>query len=173
MMPGVFHYRRHEWTDTAPGGSTGNHPVEAFIHYDSTPDAERVVNLAMQKNAMRNILRSHVSGNGWADIGYHYVIFQPWGNLSIARVFDARPVDRIPAAQLNHNTNTLAIQVYAGPGDKLKPLTQRAILALLKRYPGVRTLGGHRDVVATACPGDVIYNHIPALARKASLRVFR
>jgi hypothetical protein len=77
----------------------------------------------------------------------------------------------IPAAQLNHNTHTLAIVVIGHGGkDPLKADTRRAIVEILHRYPVLQAFGGHRDVVATECPGDRFYARIPELARTAGLR---
>ena len=167
--PHIRVYTREDWgARPAKSMSPQFPPREAFIHYDSTPDAEQVRTLKEQKRAMREIQYYHQVNNGWSDIGYHFVIFQPYGNIKYARVFEARPVKCVPAAQAGHNSGTLAIQVYAGPGDKLKTSTEWAIIQLLREdfANRVRTLGGHRDVVSTACPGDVICRRIPELARR-------
>lgn len=174
--PHIKVYDRHDWGAKSPGAmSVQGLPVEAFIHYDSTPNAEQVKSLAAQKAVMREIQHYHQVNRGWSDIGYHFVVFQPYGNIKFARVFEARPVYNVPAAQLGHNTGTLAIQVYAGPGDKLKKSTEWAIIQLLRESYArkVRKLGGHRDVVATSCPGDVIYRRIPEIANRAHLNTYK
>jgi hypothetical protein len=129
--------------------------------------------------AMRAIQRFHMDTRGWDDIGYNYVAFQPYGNRKYARIFEGRGWDDIPAAQEYHNTDTVACAVM-GMFDglhELKDNTRWAITLLYKwvdRQVGgtMRTLGGHRDVVATSCPGDDLYRHIPTIARNANLRVY-
>lgn len=174
--PHIRVYTREDWgARPAKSMTFQSPPREAFIHYDSTPDAEHVRSLKAQKRAMREIQYYHQVNNGWSDIGYHFVIFQPYGNIKYARVFEARPVKYVPAAQAGHNTGTLAIQVYAGPGDKLKKSTEWAIIQLLREgfAHKVTRLGGHRDVVATSCPGDIIYRRIPELAHRTKLNTFK
>ncbi|HMJ97613.1 MAG TPA: hypothetical protein VK486_17325, partial [Thermoleophilaceae bacterium] len=79
---------------------------------------------------------------------------------------------KVPAAQLNHNRGTLAICVVAGPLDTITSRTRYVIERVLMLHPSVRTLGGHRDVVATSCPGEHLYHAIPRIARAAGVGVY-
>lgn len=156
-------------------------PHEVFIHHSDTAHAGGLDHLEEQKQAARIIQNFHMDVRGWSDIAYHYLIFQPYGNAEYARVFEGRMVKHVPAAQLGHNTGTIAVCVVGNfdHADKVKDNTVWAIAKLLteqRNKTGIHdphTIGGHRDVVQTTCPGDTLYGQIPRIARDAGLRVYR
>jgi hypothetical protein len=148
-------------------------PIEAFIHYSYDFSVGRFDTLAEQEAKMREIQRYHMDNNGWSDIGYAFVVFQPYGTLRRARAFQGRPTKYVPAAQANHNTRTLPICVVAGPDNEIKRNTRYVIEQLINRYPSVKVVGGHRDVVATSCPGDKLYAQIPTIARATGRKVYK
>lgn len=167
-------HSRSEWGARAPGPvATGNRPVrEAFIHH-SEDDYRDYDSLGKQQAKVRAIQDFHMDSKGWSDIGYHFLIFQPLNGIRTARIFRGRTnSDVVPAAQLNHNQHTLAVCVIGnGAIDDMKQSTMDAIVSVLHLYSTLTTLGGHRDVVATQCPGDLFYRRIPELARRAHLKV--
>jgi hypothetical protein len=180
-------FERHDW-HARPWRAFAlqDLPREGFIHHGAELNASDIDDLNEQAAAMRAIQNQHMDTDqlahgGASDIAYHYVVFQPFHAGVHARIFEGRPVHHVPAAQLNHNTGTLAICVYGDfeHHDTLKDNTRWAIECLLTRKPQktgaghVVTLGGHRDVVDTACPGDTLYAAIPTIARGAHLRLFR
>lgn len=169
-------YTRTEWKARPPGPvALGNRPLrEAFIHHSEDGDFAQWNTLEKQAAKMRAIQDFHMDGRGWSDFAYHFAVFQATGTLRAARIFRGRESSNVvPAAQLNHNSHTLAIVIIGnGDADPLKADTQRAILEILRRYPNLRTLGGHRQVVATDCPGARFFSAIPDLARRAGLRRF-
>jgi hypothetical protein len=172
----VVIYDRERWSARAPRPMTRqNLPREAFIHHSDEPDADHLVNLAGQAAHMRAIQNFHMGPErGWSDIGYHYVVFQPYGKLNRARIFEGRKAGFVPAAQLGHNTGTLAICIVGNlDHETIKPATREAIEQLLKIFPSVRTLGGHRDVTSTTCPGKHGYAAVPELAHSAGLKTYR
>lgn len=168
-------YSRSDWEAHAPTGGMAIQglPTEAFIHYADAADAPKLKSLAAQKAALRGIQRFHQGERGWSDIGYHYVVFQAYGLVPGARAFQARETRYVPAAQAGHNTGTLAICVYAGPGDDLKRNTRWLIEQIIEKYPSVRTVGGHKDVTSTDCPGPKIYSQISQIAKATGKRVYR
>lgn len=172
---GVRIYSRQEWGARPPAKSMSDQyrPSEAFIHYSDSPNASKLNNFAEQSAAVRAIQDFHINGRGWSDIAYHYVVAQPYFPLRRARVFRARNTAKVPAAQEGHNTGTIAICVLAGPGDKLKRNTRFAIEEILRLHSTVKTVGGHRQVVSTSCPGDEIYAAIPIIARAAGKKLYR
>jgi hypothetical protein len=145
---------RSDWTTNSGGGSLDGRKTEFFLHH--TVHGNRSWTRAQEREAMRQLWRHHVLTNGWADIGYHYVQFPS------SRIYRARPVQNIPAAQLNHNTGTIACAVV-GTNPILSVLQRRKLRALIRyhqeRRP-IKKLGGHRDVVSTECPGNRIYRWI-------------
>lgn len=154
-------FEREDWGYYTTGSlaQQGWNAHEVFIHH--TDDTAAGINsLEEQKTRMRDYQHFHIVGRGWNAIGYHYVVFPEFGSV-YARVFEGRPRYAVPAAQEGHNTGTLAICVV-GAGDARMDDSQRyAVVQLIKWLKDggapLRTLGGHRDVTATACPGDGIY----------------
>lgn len=164
-------YTRSDWGAHAPTGAMTpqSGPKEAFVHYADAAGASKVRSLAAQKEAMRSIQRFHQNERGWSDIGYHYVIFQSYGTIPGARAFKARDINYVPAAQAGHNTGTLAICVFAGPGDPLKRNTRWLIEKIIRDHPTVKKVGGHRDVTSTDCPGSAIYAELDKIAKGAGV----
>jgi hypothetical protein len=172
----VVIYDRERWRARAPRPMTRqNLPREAFIHHSDESDADHLIDLARQSQRMRAIQAFHMGPErGWSDIGYHYVVFQPYGKLNHARIFEGRRAGFVPAAQLGHNTGTLAICIVGNlDDDPVKPATRETIEQLLKLFPSVKTLGGHRDVTSTTCPGKHGYAAVPELAHAAGLKTYR
>lgn len=103
------------------------------------------------------IRRWHVDGNGWDDIGYHYVLRRD------GLVEEGRPVAQAGAHVSGHNANSIGICLVGGldvdgsPQNNFTPKQFDALYALLltlhHKFPGAEVLG-HRDFpgVAKACP---------------------
>jgi len=148
---------------------------EVFIHH--TDDTAAGINsLEEQKIRMRDYQNYHIGTKGWCAIGYHYVVFPEFGDV-YARIFEGRPRYKVPAAQQDHNTGTLAICVV-GAGNARMDDSQRYAVEVLIQWlkdggAPLRELGGHRDVVATACPGDGIYSKdLPIIRSATDLRKY-
>lgn len=100
----------------------------------------------------------------WNDIAYNFVVFQPYGRLRLARIFQGRPLGVMPASQQGHNDNP-SVCVVAAPGEPIKRATVRRLKSIYKRVP-CQSLKGHRDVSSSPCPGDLLYKALPEI-RKA------
>jgi len=110
----------------------------------------------------------HVDENGWADIGYHYVIGNgvAWGGYSAladGACADGRSVEYQGAHCRGVNTDSIGICVI-GKLDVNEPTTAqiRGLTGLLTelclRYNlTADDITGHRDHNATTCPGDRMY----------------
>lgn len=94
--------------------------------------------------------------NGWAGIGYHYVIHAD------GIIYRGRPEDKAGAhayqdAKHEANSDGIGICLVGNfmsshpTGTQLDALVE-LIRDIWKRYPGIPVIG-HRDVMATACPG--------------------
>lgn len=105
----------------------------------------------------RDIDRWH-RGQGWACIGYHYVIRRD-GTVEAGRQAD------LPGAHVEgHNAYTLAVCMVGGVDGRQRPdanftpeqyAALRALLVKLRRdWPGVTEVKGHRDFpgVKKDCP---------------------
>ena len=104
---------------------------------------------------VREVRDWHVSGNGWSDIGYHFVI-----ELDGA-VKNGRPLHRSGAGVKGHNAHSIHV-CYIGGMDKDKnakdtrtdaqrKALDQVINELKMDYP-TATIHGHNEFAAKACP---------------------
>lgn len=114
---------------------------------------------AIQAEIDANTIRKWHKGQGWADIGYHFVIKRD-GTLE-----SGRPLDQVGAHVANHNSYSVGICLVGGLANaapfkpennftKMQWITLRQLLKeLLQKYPDAKVLG-HRDFpkVAKVCP---------------------
>ena len=151
-------------------------PVRSKASVDKAPKREFFVHRSAfagmsvdtkpeQIATMRAMYHHHVNVNKWADLGYSFVVFQPYGKQKRPVVYEARGWKRLPAGQANHNTGTLAVCVVTLDED-IKPPTVRALnkLFLQSKCEVVR---GHKEVVATSCPGPKLMSLLDEIAKPA------
>jgi len=117
------------------------------------------------------IRRWHVDQNGWADIGYHWIIDRD-GMLA-----PGRPEATQGAHVRGHNADSIGICLLGGFGSnaddafvdhytQAQERTLRDLLAeIAARYPGL-TIHGHNEFAAKACPGFRAADWIGANARQ-------
>ena len=98
----------------------------------------------------------HVKGNGWQDIGYHFVVYRD-GTVHLGR-----PLEKQGAHCSGKNANSIGC-VYVGgcaadgktPKDTRTPEQKKAMLELtkelLQQYPNC-SIHGHREFANKACP---------------------
>ena len=168
-------YTRSKYNAPPLGRNMGRQlsPLEAFVHHTADAEGMSFNTKDEQVRKIRAIDHFHRNGRGWSMTGYHWLVFQKVGSRNVSRGFAVRPVLYVPAAQANHNTRTLAIAVV-GNGDK-EPMfddTVACIARIIRMYKNVRVVGGHRDVVATGCPGRNFYQRLPQIAHRAGVRVY-
>jgi N-acetylmuramoyl-L-alanine amidase len=118
-----------------------------ILHCAATPEGRDV--------KTETIKSWHVKGNGWSDIGYHFVI-----ELDGA-VKNGRPLHRSGAHTKGHNATSIGI-CYVGGMDKDKnPKDTRTeaqrkamdqLIADLKMDHPTATIHGHNEFAAKACP---------------------
>lgn len=129
---------------------------EIIIHATATrPDFMPGASTA---DRVAEIKRWHVEGNGWSDIGYHFLIDRD------GTVAKGRPVEIVGAHVKGHNTGTIGVSLFGGHGssetddfaEHFTPQQERALLDLLAelgdRY-GIEKITGHNQYAAKACPG--------------------
>lgn len=114
------------------------------------------------------IHESHL-GQGWAGIGYHFVIRKD-GTVELGR-----PVDCIGSHAYGENSHTVGIHL-CGNFEEAEPTaaqiesTAMLIADLAEDYNleiNTDTVVGHRDLMATACPGARLYAIIDIVRGKA------
>lgn len=102
----------------------------------------------------------HVQGNGWSDIGYHYLIHLD-GTISVGR-----PLEKIGAHCTGHNARSIGICYVGGcapdgntPKDTRTPQQREAIKKLISHFtlliPGI-AVHCHNEFAAKACPSFTI-----------------
>jgi len=95
-------------------------------------------------------------GNGWRDIGYHFVIYLD------GSVHAGRPIEQIGAHTRNHNANSIGICYIGGctadgktPKDTRTEAQKAALISLVKKLKGAypqATVHGHNEFANKACP---------------------
>ena len=98
----------------------------------------------------------HVTGRGWSDIGYHFVI------LLDGTIEEGRPLHRPGAHVKGLNTNSIGICYIGGVNEYHDPkdtMTEEQEIAfeqlycdLLDEYGDDITLHGHNEFANKACP---------------------
>ena len=131
------------------------------IHHAGFPDGDK-------DSSAEEIHKFHQEVNGWAGIGYHYVIRKD-GTIEQGR----KPL-AVGAHALHHNKNSVGICVagnfeVAKPNreqmDSLKLLT--AWLCQKYKLNPMRkgVIVGHRNLNDTACPGENLYKRLDEIRR--------
>ena len=163
----------------------------AFVHHTAGTNGYT----RLQAPAIvRAIELYHVKGNGWNDIGYNALVDRfgtvyegraggidanvvgahakgfNTGSFGIAVMGDFRTADP-PAAAVDALVRTLAWRLDLAHVDPLS--TFNGISSGNERFgPGIpvflRAISGHRDTGLTTCPGQRLYDLIPAIAKRVA-----
>ena len=129
---------------------------------------------------VRNIYLWHTQTNMWSDIGYNYLIAQD-GTIFKGRDPDKGEQDNVTGAHFcRKNTGTMGICLLGTYTDVAPTDTTVASLLMLISWkankdhlnplafkphgdlPLLGVIAGHRDGCSTECPGDKVYEKIPA-----------
>ena len=106
---------------------------------------------AAKKCSVADIHRWHKE-NGWSGIGYHFLVRKD------GKVYEGRPITKVGAHAYGYNGDSLGIcfegnfEVEKMP-DVQKEAGKELVAYVLKKYPSITRIVGHRDLMATACPG--------------------
>ncbi|WP_017625897.1 peptidoglycan recognition protein family protein [Nocardiopsis chromatogenes] len=111
------------------------------VHYSAGPPGQSV----------RSIQDFHMDGNGWADIGYNFLVD------TSGTAYEGRGWLTVGAHAAPYNTSHIGICFIGQDGDATGAAKAaiRALYDEANRRAG-RTLSktGHRDLNQTSCPGD-------------------
>lgn len=131
-----------------------------FVHYIGPgfaavggPNAERL--------QVQSFLRTHMLGNNWTDLGYHWyigrsgTIFQGRAPGDYGAHSGVTWANRNPGVCLDHGTGNIAA------GDFVTAEQIRSLLWLFAETNSTRAMG-HREVKSTACPGNPLMNLVAA-----------
>jgi N-acetylmuramoyl-L-alanine amidase len=162
---------RTSWTSTpTPADLPTLAPKRLTLHHTALAGFPAIAATQAQEAArMRVIWNSHVNGNGWSDIGYHFIV------MPSGRIFEARSERRRGAHDVVNDGLGIAFDGIFSSATISQQQYQSAVALctlLCKRYGfkdpvtpvptptadyGTRNLPlicGHRDRVATECPGS-------------------
>lgn len=147
--------------------------TELAVHHTVGPN--KAWTAAQERERMRALEAFHIDTNGWATIGYSWVIF-PSG-----RAYTGRGFKGLPAAQANENSGTWAIAFEGTFTNKEPPREARLKLQeFVERLLGYSDgklveLGGHREFPnqQTSCPGDALLEVVKRNRARFDLRAPR
>lgn len=125
---------------------------------------------------VRSIWDFHVNGNGWADIGYNWLI-SPDGEI-----FQGRADNVLGAHFCGRNSRTMGVCMMGTyTNANITPNARESLIELLgwkacvgdldptgkSMHTGsgliLNTISGHRDGCSTVCPGDSLWTYLPEL----------
>jgi hypothetical protein len=176
-------YSRAQWgaDESKRTGSPSYGQVQlGFVHHtdgSNTYSAEQVPGI------IRGIYTYHVSGQGWSDIGYNYLVDR------FGRIWEGRygGIDKavIGAQTKNFNSWSTGASVLGNYESTAVPSAVTSSLARLFAWKlslaGVPATGrvaangktfnrisGHRDGFQTACPGASLYARLPSIRSSAT-----
>ena len=140
-----------------------------FTEYEKRPDTKFIVIHHTgfpnedKDSKVVDIHKFHQQANGWAGVGYHYLIRKD------GMIEQGRLPDMIGAHAFQHNKTSLGICV-AGNFDIGKPTNSqmtslKELTAWLCRKYGINpykqdAILGHRNLNDTSCPGDNLYRRL-------------
>lgn len=126
---------------------------EIIVHCTATPEGEDY--------SVDTIRGWHVNGNGWSDIGYHFIVYRN------GEVKKGRDESKAGAHTSGHNSNSIGVCYVGGCAarsnanwnrmakDTRTPEQKAALRSLLKelkaKYPNAK-IYGHRDFSTKPCP---------------------
>lgn len=158
---------RNQWGAQHGRGTPLGGPRDGVvIHHTVTPDLMCGTALSEEIEAVQRVERFHAVDNGWAGIGYNFLITQN------GHVFVGRGWDHIGAHAGSRADNRRSYGIcFVINGEERTPsrASKEACRELIRE--GVRLgkiaagylVKGHRDLKATACPGDALYQCLPEL----------
>jgi len=127
------------------------------IHYDSADQVLANKPHSACLTYWRNTRSFHTGpSRGWADIGYSFMA------CAHGYVLEGRGLNRTQAAQPGGNTSHYSVTLATGPNDEITSEQINAVRELrqwLMESPrdNAGKVLGHRDFIATSCPGDRAY----------------
>lgn len=151
----------------------------ATIHHTASSSDFNTTGLTDTKSKVRAIQNYHMDVNGWCDIGYHFLV-DKYGNILSGRYRSGDGPGYPRGAHDACNSNSFGFNCMGYFHTPYNQTPTSAMMTSLKNIiAGKMPSGwgptgsgstycsgvtdkiiGHRQVYATACPGDILYNKI-------------
>ncbi|WP_049573833.1 peptidoglycan recognition family protein [Nocardiopsis sp. SBT366] len=147
------------WSRTSPT-SLADPKSGLVVHYDSADQnlADRGLEASI---AYWQRTRNFHTGpqRGWGDVGYSFMA------AATGHILEGRGLYRAQAAQPGGNTTHYSVTLATGPNDRITAAQINAVRELRQwlMEPATSIAGtvlGHRDFIATSCPGTRAYELI-------------
>jgi hypothetical protein len=169
---------RNCWNARSPKCAISNMSAldRAVIHHTASSGDFSTTGLTDTKSRVRGIQNYHMDTQGWCDIGYHFLV-DKHGNILSGRQNSAEGPGYPRGAHDGCNNNSYgfnAMGYFHTPYNQTPTSAQMTGLKKIiagKMPSGWSPIGsgssycgtsdkvaGHRQVLATACPGDKLYN---------------
>jgi hypothetical protein len=119
-----------------------------FLHHTTgwNPDTE---------SWLRGIQSFHLKDRGWSDIAYSWLV------SADGDIWEGRGWDVQGAHTRGHNSRSIGVAYLGDGGRSVPPEAIGGIVEVMeeadRRFGRKLIREGHRDVGATACPGDILY----------------
>lgn len=131
-------------------------PISAFGQMKDRKKTDLIVvhHSATTGGSVEAFRRYHVQNNGWADIGYHFVITNGSGGAD-GQLHVGRPADKVGAHAPGRNDRSIAICLVGTDRftDRQKETLTGVLVVIcehFKIFPSAKTIQGHHE----KCPGD-------------------
>jgi hypothetical protein len=140
-----------------------HHAFKPALEPNATPEEERA--------AVRGIERFHVENNGWAGIGYNWLV-APSGRIYEGRGWKFRGAH---AGPVNGESIGVCLMIDGGKTEPNQATIQavRDLIAdgiILGEISPDYVLSGHRDHMDRTCPGDKVYARLQEFRHDAGGR---
>lgn len=135
------------------------------IHHDGMPPVLLRTKMDVASR-LELIRRAHVEHQGWADIGYHYIV-DPAG-----RVWEGRPISRQGAHVKDQNPHNVGVMVLGNfeeqrpTGEAVSTLGQFVRSLMDRHRVTASNVRSHQELASTVCPG----RHLQAQLNNARAR---
>ncbi|UGY92127.1 peptidoglycan recognition protein family protein [Streptomyces gobiensis] len=163
-----------------------------FVHHTDHPNDYDCAKVPAMLRAMQS---DHVRGQGWDDLGYNFVVDRCGtiyegrsggvgrsvhgahtkgfnaDSVGIGALGNFGPGTKVPKAMVDAIVRIAAWKLRAGadPQGKVRLVSTHDD----SRYPKgdaavLHVISGHRDTYRTRCPGDAMYERLPAIRQAAA-----
>jgi hypothetical protein len=170
------YYGRNSWNARAPkcGLSYMSTINRAIFHHTASSGHYSTTSASTTFSNVRGTQNYHMDVNGWCDLGYHYLV-DKLGNICVGR--DNSNTDYPQGAHDGVNSSSFGFTFmgyFHTPYNNASTTNQRGAMWRLVAwrmptgwsslgsgsYGGttVGRVGSHRNVLSTACPGDILFN---------------
>jgi hypothetical protein len=167
-----------------PASSTltqiGTDPVRIIVHHTATANVSDL-SQAHAYALARSIQAYHMDNRGWADTGQHFTVSRG-GYITEGRHTSLSHLNSgngmvVGAHCTGQNDKAIGIETEGTYTSATPPTGQWNALVALCAYICDRygiapaQIAGHRDFLATACPGDAFYALLPRLRSDVAARL--